>query len=168
MTDTPPNTNVSKPVNRRKKRIFIPILIGIVVVSYLLYKVDKDRNEFVQKLEEKEAELARLTKDKVNEATSSEQVERDKDQELVSNILGKLRNHIIIPDFPKPTVATITDIETLKQTNAFYEPAENGDHLIITERRAILYDSDRDIILDIVPVQAEREPEAAPDAVLPP
>ena len=33
--------------------------------------------------------------------------------------------------------------------------AENGDHLVVTPERAILYDPDEDVILDVVPVQVQ-------------
>ncbi len=54
-----------------------------------------------------------------------------------------------------PTVATIINAESLKSRNPFYERAENGDHLIVTPTRAVLYDPDKDIILDVIPVQIQ-------------
>lgn len=68
-------------------------------------------------------------------------------------IVDKVRKHIVIPTAIEPTVATIVDVETLKSRNEFYKDAKNGDNLIVTPTRAILYDPDRDIILDVVPVQ---------------
>lgn len=169
MPNTPTTGTTSHPRRRRFRKLYLLIIISIAIFSYLLYKADKERNEVTEELEKTAAELDELEKlEESREETAITDTAQREDQDLARDVLTKLRNHIIIPDFPKPTVATIMDVETLKRANSFYEPAENGDHLIITERRAILYDSDRDIILDIVPIQAEREAEATPDAVLPP
>ena len=63
----------------------------------------------------------------------------------------------------EPTVATIVNVEELRKNNAFYNKAENGDHLVVTTERAILYDPDEDIILDVIPVQLQpAEPATAP------
>ncbi|MBT4119868.1 MAG: hypothetical protein HOE29_03035, partial [Candidatus Peribacter sp.] len=60
-----------------------------------------------------------------------------------------------IPEDIEPTVATIVDVEILKEKNPFYAKAENGDHLIVTPTRAILYSSKTKKIIDVVPVQLE-------------
>lgn len=89
-------------------------------------------------------------------------------------IVEKVRVHIVIPGEVEPTVATIVDVDALKANNQFYASAKNGDHLVVTPTRAILYDPDRDIILDVVPVQIQppasaraSEPAAAPPASKP-
>lgn len=73
---------------------------------------------------------------------------------VVADILSKVRMHIDLPEDVQATVATIVDVETLRQENPFYEKANNGDYLIVTSTRAILYAADRDVIIDVVPVQA--------------
>lgn len=169
MSEAPLSGVTRQPQRRKIRKLYILIAIGAIVVGYLLYKADKERSQVAEQLEKTTAELQELEKSKqAGENTDTTQAAQSNDEDLAREVLSKLRNHIIIPDFPMPTVATIMDIETLKRANSFYNPAENGDHLIITETRAILYDSDRDIILDIVPVQAEKEAETSPDAVLPP
>lgn len=72
-------------------------------------------------------------------------------------IVEKVRRHISIPADVDPTVATIVDAETLKSRNEFYKDAKNGDNLIVTPTRAILYDPVADRILDVVPVQLQPE-----------
>ncbi len=79
-------------------------------------------------------------------------------------IVDQVRRHIIIATDVDPTVATIVDVETLKSRNEFYKNAKNGDNLIVTPTRAILYDPDQDIILDVVPVQLTPQAEAAQPA----
>ncbi|MBT6823526.1 MAG: hypothetical protein HOA54_04235, partial [Candidatus Peribacter sp.] len=62
-----------------------------------------------------------------------------KNQETADIIVKELRNLMDIPEDIEPTVATIVDVEILKEKNPFYAKAENGDHLIVTPTRAILY-----------------------------
>lgn len=50
-------------------------------------------------------------------------------------------------------VRRLQDVATLAEQDPFYKQAEDGDYLVITTQRAILYDSDRDRIVDVVPVQ---------------
>lgn len=69
------------------------------------------------------------------------------------SIIDKVKKHIVIQGDVEPTVATIVDVETLKKRNEFYKNAKNGDNLVVTPTRAILYSPDKDIILDVVPVQ---------------
>ena len=76
-------------------------------------------------------------------------------KEEAQRIVAKVKTHIQIDDSVEPTVATIVDVETLKKRNPFYNRAKNGDHLIVTPDRAILFDMEADIILDVIPVQLE-------------
>ena len=78
-----------------------------------------------------------------------------KNQETADLIIQEVRNLIDIPMDVTPTVATIVDVEMLKQKNPFYEKASNGDHLIVTPTRAILYSSVTKKIIDVVSVQLE-------------
>ncbi len=155
----PPSNGRGGFIRRKLRKFNVLLVVGIIIVGILLYRAEKQRNEVTSQLEKTNAELEELEKTRNAEAAATTQ---RNDQDLAREVLAKLRNHILIPDFPKPTVATIVDVETLKKANSFYEPAANGDHLIITEQRAILYDSDRDLILDIVPVQASQGASTTP------
>jgi len=54
-------------------------------------------------------------------------------------------------------------VDQLRETNVFYQKAENGDFLVVTPTRAVLFredsdgdgEADRGIILDVVPVQID-------------
>lgn len=87
-------------------------------------------------------------------------------QKLADQIIADVRSLIDIPDDIEPTVATIIDVEQLRARNPFYDKAENGDHLVVTRERAILYSSKLKKIIDVVPVQLEpaEAPAAAPEA----
>ncbi|MAF81073.1 hypothetical protein CL628_03630 [bacterium] len=139
---------VSSPGKRKGSRSFLNFIlfIAIIVVVALFVRAEMERRATQEELTLKAAELEQLR----------ETAERS-GQAVADEVLEKLRQHIDLPVDPVPTVATIVDVEQLREANEFYAPAENGDHLIITDRRAILYDSDRDIILDIVPVQINQQ-----------
>lgn len=87
---------------------------------------------------------------------------QQQNQEAARRIVEEVRAIIDIPEDVEPTVATIVDVETLRQRNPFYEKASNGDHLIVTPERAILYSSAQRKILDVVPVQLQPTEAAAP------
>jgi hypothetical protein len=70
-------------------------------------------------------------------------------------VVDKVRKLYDIPVNVEPTVATIVDVEQLRARNPFYNKAKNGDHLIVTQDRAILYDPVANRIIDVVPVQIE-------------
>lgn len=78
-----------------------------------------------------------------------------KPQDAADKIVSDVRKLMDIPEDINPTVATIVDIELLREKNPFYAKAENGDHLIVTPTRAILYSSVNNKIIDVVPVQLE-------------
>lgn len=89
------------------------------------------------------------------------QVGNQQNVEAARRIIEKVKRHFVIPGDVDPTVATIVDVETLKARNDFYKSAKNGDHLIITPTRAILYDPDKDLVIDVVPVQLTPQQPAA-------
>ena len=78
-----------------------------------------------------------------------------------AEVLEKARKLIEIPEDTKPTVATIVDVEKLRGKNAFYDKALNGDHLILTAKRAILFRESENKIIDVVPVQIQQAPASA-------
>ncbi|MDA1209247.1 MAG: hypothetical protein O2904_04435 [bacterium] len=80
----------------------------------------------------------------------------EESQDRARQIVEEVRKLIVIQDDIDPTVATIIDIDTLKARNPFYEKAGNGDYLIVTPDRAILYSKKQNVILDVVPVQIQQ------------
>ncbi len=74
------------------------------------------------------------------------------DREKAARIVNKVKRLMEVGDI-EPTVATIVDVDKLRERNPFYNKAENGDFLIVTVERAILFSEKRNKILDVVPVQ---------------
>lgn len=122
-----------------RKVLSLLLVVALAILAYVNYT----------KRVQLAMELKKLT-------VQMEQLQTGNDPQNVAaakEIVDKVRKHIIVPGDIEPTVATIVDVETLKSRNEFYKDAKNGDNLIVTPTRAILYDPDRDIILDVVPVQ---------------
>lgn len=148
--DAPSGSTVATP-RRGRRGLGLLLLIVVVIAIGLFTWAEKQRREVAGKLEQTEAELEEIRKSTQRGGA-----------EVAKEVLAKVRSHIVVPEEPQPTVATIIDINRLKEASEFYNVADNGDHLIITEKRAILYDPDRDIILDVVPVRINRTASPSP------
>ena len=136
-----------------RKLLVIVLIIALAVLAYVNYT----------KRVQLATELKKLS-------VQMEQLQTGNNPQNVAaakEIVDKVRKHIVIPTDIEPTVATIVDVNTLKSRNEFYKNAKNGDNLIVTPTRAILYDPDKDIILDVVPVQLQPENAAASSSAAP-
>lgn len=118
-------------------------IVLVLAVIFLVFVLDTKRRAAEDKLRELSMQL-----EQVNPNAKA-------NKELAKQILNKVKRHMVLPTDIEPTVATIVDVKTLREQNAFYNKAENGDYLIVTSDRAILYDPDKDVILDVVPVQLQ-------------
>jgi type II secretory pathway pseudopilin PulG len=150
-TTNPATTSdkASKMINRPRKRrgkglINFILILGIIAAVALFAWAEQQRRDAISRLQETEEQLERIRKST-----------QESGQAVADEVLGKLRNHYDIPADIEPTVATIIDVDKLREASPFYDKAQNGDHLIITENRAILYNAERDLILDVVPVQLD-------------
>lgn len=69
-------------------------------------------------------------------------------------LVGKL---IVLPADEEPVVATILDIEKLSKDQPFYRNAKNGDKVLIyiKAQQAIIYDTVRNILVNVGPVSVQ-------------
>jgi hypothetical protein len=124
--------------------LFVIALIGLVVM------LETRRQEAQTQLERLTVRLEQL------------QGGNSQNREAAQKVIERVKKHMVISTDIEPTVATIVKVEELRKKNPFYSKAENGDHLVVTTDRAILYDPDKDIILDVVPVQLQPAAPATP------
>jgi len=70
-----------------------------------------------------------------------------------NQLLDKVGKLIVLPDNEQPTVATVTDLEPLKD-QAFFEKAKIGDKVLIytNGKRAILYRESENKIVEVAPI----------------
>src|SRR3989344_6293155 len=125
------------------KRTKVLSTLAIIALLALVIAVDLKRRAAEQQLQQLSVRLEQLTGN------------QQQNQEVARQVVEKVRKLITLPENVEPTVATIVDVDTLRKRNAFYNKVENGDYLIVTTDRAILFDADRNIILDVVPVQIQ-------------
>lgn len=125
----------------KKKLLTVVLVVALAVLAFVNYT---KRVELAMELKKLSVQMEQL-----QGGNNPENVEEAK------RIIEKVRQHIDIPTDVEPTVATIVDVEALKARNEFYKNAKNGDNLIVTPTRAILYDVERDMIIDVVPVQLQ-------------
>ncbi len=129
----------SHPRSMGKIIFFVIILIAVVALIWS----EKARRYAVHQLQQTTAQVEELKKSTDNSP-----------QEISKRVLENVAKLIHISVDPVPTVATISDVTKLQESNGFFKAATNGNFLILTQNRAILYDLDKNIILDVAPFQA--------------
>ncbi len=67
-----------------------------------------------------------------------------------ADVLSRLGSHIILPKGDPKKIIRISNIETLREQNSFYKGIEEGDFIIIYNKKAYIYDSRHDIIRDVI------------------
>ncbi len=120
-------------------------LIAMVALVVLLLVVDMRRRAAENQLAQLSVRLEQLSGG--NQAQN-----REAAQEVVTQV----RKLYSLPADIEPTVATIVDVDALRARNPFYNKAKNGDYLVVTTDRAILFDAKANVILDVVPVQIQQ------------
>jgi len=124
----------------RRRRMLVMLTISAIAVLAFLW-AEKQRRDTAARLEETQKQLEQINSSTEKQATVD-----------AKNVLERVSRLFDLPSDPPPTVATIVNIEQLRATSDFYNKAKDGDQLIITKNRAILYDPERDIILDAVSI----------------
>ncbi len=130
------------PLAPMRMKFLLPLLVLALVA--LVVVIDAQRRQAQTELKNLTVRLEQL------------QGNNQENQERAKLIVTRVRGLIDIPDDVEPTVATIVDVEKLKTQNPFYAAAKNGDYLVVTPTRAILFDADRGMIIDVVPVQIQQ------------
>ncbi len=125
-----------------KAKILVPVLLITLVAALVTFDLERRASQ---------VELKRVS----DQLQDLQKNTPEQNQRRATDILVLVGKHLQLDASEKPTVAAIVDVEKLRAKSAFYKKAKNGDYLIITSSRAILYDPDRDVILDIAPVQIE-------------
>jgi len=76
----------------------------------------------------------------------------DQQTKKITNAVGKL---IQLPE-GTPQIATVSDVETLKKAQPFFENAQNGDQVLVFTKEAILYRPSSNKIINVAPVNREQ------------
>src|SRR3989344_2784996 len=89
----------------------LKLILGVLVVVLLAFVLvlNGRRREAEQRLKQVSVRLEQV------QAQNAAQ-----NKELAKQVLTKVRKHFILPVDPEPTVATIVDVEKLRERNVFY------------------------------------------------
>ncbi len=81
-------------------------------------------------------------------------------------LLNKLKKLMLLPSDEEPSIATVLDVEKLKD-QPFFANAENGDKVVIytKSRIAILYSPGKDLIVNVAPVSTDEGSETQTESV---
>jgi hypothetical protein len=75
-------------------------------------------------------------------------------QAQADKVIAEVEKLMTLDTPPQPTVAQIVDVTKLQAQNpTFYAKAKNGDYLIVTPTRAVLFDEQQNLILNVAQVQ---------------
>ena len=93
----------------------------------------------------------------LNRSLKSPETQTKIAEQASQEIIVAVSKIIVVPD-DKPTVATITDVDKLRKSNAeFYKDAKNGDILLIYSTQAIIFRKEENRIIAVAPVVVNPE-----------
>lgn len=118
-----------------KKQIILPLFVGVFVILacipavyfYMQYQT-------LQKTVGKEAA-------------------KESAKEEVLGVVAEVGKHLLLPTGEQPTLATVDDVEKLKQ-NSFFAQAQNGDKVLVYSqaKKAILYRPSIQRVVEVGPI----------------
>jgi hypothetical protein len=137
--------NTAAPARSNKARSLG--FIAVVALVVLLLVIDMRRRAA-------ESQLAQLSI-RLEQLGGGDTGNQEQNREAARLIVEQVRKLYELPTDVEPTVATIVDVNQLRSRNTFYNKAKNGDYLIVTQDRALLFDAKANKIIDVVPVQIQ-------------
>lgn len=129
-----------KTKQKRLKVVLITLVASVLVLSFLFgysqYKL------YSLSQEEMNVSGAPVTDTKQG-AQQTVQADTIKSPEAIIKALGR---HILLPE-GTPQIAEVKDVEKLKEKQAFFKNAENGDIVVVYETTIFLYRPTLDIVI---------------------
>lgn len=144
--DEKPAKKSKGPKRSGKMKLLLALIVVLLVlalagIGFLLKKYNDTRQE-VQKL-------------------STVQGQQELNQTQTNQLLGEMRAIIVLPSGEDPVVATITDINQLKDKD-FYKDAENGDRVVVfpNAKKAYIYRPSTKTIINVGAFQVDTNAQA--------
>jgi cell division protein FtsL len=122
---------------QKRQKVVLFGLLGLVVVFALLFGYSQYKLYVLSK------EETIVTSNISDQAAESAIINASSTPEQVINALGK---HILLPT-GTPQIAQIQDITKLKESQAFFKDAQNGDIVVVYETMIYIYRPDKDILI---------------------
>lgn len=80
--------------------------------------------------------------------------QKDRESKDVINLISEVGKIILLPTGETPTVATVSDVDALKNSQPFFSQAKNGDKVLIYTKvkKAILYRPSTKKLIEVAPI----------------
>lgn len=124
----------------RSGRKFLTAIVVLGLVG-LLFSVDRSRRKAVENLAQLSAQSQDLGGDDPEGRAEA------------LRIIEKVRKLYDLPKDSEPTVAAIVDAAKLRSQNGFYAKAQDGDFLLLTPTRALIYRESEDRLIEVAQIQ---------------
>ncbi|MBU0613854.1 LytR C-terminal domain-containing protein [Patescibacteria group bacterium] len=95
----------------------------------------------------------------------SSSVQQEIMQKELEEIIQKVERHIVLPN-EQPILATIEDVDALVAENEFFLGASNGDKVLIYSSTAIIYNPEKDLLINVGPVYGDPDSVTDQDDVI--
>lgn len=79
----------------------------------------------------------------------------------IKELLLKIGKHMHLPE-GIPSVITVTSVDQLKKDQPFFANAQNGHKLLVYQNKVIIYDPQKDLIVDIAYIRQAETPSVSP------
>jgi len=138
--------------------VLIIVIIGLAGVAFNSQRQLSDLKNNFQIMVQEEAEL------KLSELQKTpQQADQLAAQEEAKELVAKVSELIFLPEDELPTIATVSDIESLED-QPFFDRAKNGYKVLIytSARKAILYDPVENKIVEVAPLNIGNTAAPAP------
>lgn len=132
-------TFVSEKPEKNVKPVFIFVLFVAMLLSavYLYIKNGKDEALKNAQKPQEQAQVAQTNTESQNSG-------------IPETLIDKLKKHLIVSETDIPYIATITNIDLVKEKNPdFYANASDGDKVVVWKDRAVIYSEAKDRIVAV-------------------
>ena len=124
-----------KKSKQKKLKIVLMVLVGLVLLLTVLFVYSQYR-------------LYTLTQEEVTTEGVASSTENKNELSLKNpeDIIKALGRHILLPE-GTPQIAAVQDVEKLREKQAFFKNAQNGDIVVVYETTIFIYRPSADIVV---------------------
>ena len=148
--------------SNKKKTMLILVLtlilivgVGVGVAIWQFIDLKNENNQLRSELNDTSEQLTTLRDELISDPNGA--IERSQEERTASilELVGKLYE---LPEGETPTIATVQDVEKLKE-QPFFDGARNGDILIVFDESstAILFRPDENRLVKVGPINVQPE-----------
>ena len=123
-----------KKSKQRRLKVVLFTLVGLVIVLASLFAYSQYK---LYTLSQEE---------KIVQGTALQQENATSTPKTPEEIVAALKRHILVPS-GDPQIAEVQDVATLKEKQAFFKDAQNGDLVIVYETMIYVYRPSDDVVV---------------------